>query len=293
MMLFKKATSPEFKYLKNEWSEEMMSMFILHLDMSDLNLQDIQLKNYGNLRELNLSCNFLSELDIKWPSKLQILYLNGNNLRHMKNVPDQIQILGIAYNKIDRLCKMPESLKILDIRGNCISDINEFNMVPAGIVILHCKENPIELVTNIYCILQNKFLNAKINNKTYERLDFKLVEASVTISVKFESNLSDYIKSNKIMDGTMNLSIFAIPLDFDLDVKSMVSLQKKKDSVSACLISVPLKSLNKAYEILKISKLLDIEITIGSKKLKRSLDIHSGLATEFDTGLSMKLTIIE
>ena len=293
------ARSPEFKYMRKEWSEEMVDSIIVHLDMTTMGLREIGgFWKFKNLRELNISCNFIAKLGkIEWPPLLEVLYMNGNKIEEIVNVPRKLVILGIAYNQITKICEMPSSLKILDIRGNLISEVRELMKCPVDLLSLKCEENPIELIANIGIVLQNRYINGKINNKKYEIISESIDRAQdittfvVKIQVAIECKLAEYVKMNKITTGSITISIPEIDSKCLIDVKNMVALQKKKENSILLEIVVPLSKLSIAFAIFKKARPTIVRLSFGTKATSTEASFSDELLLSVDNNFELKLKL--
>ena len=291
MQVFKKPISTQFKYLKTEWSEDMMDMFIIDLDMSELNFSDIKLKSYGNLRELNLSNNFISHLNIQWPPLLQILYLNGNNITQILSIPPQIVVLGLSFNNISNLCNMPESLRILDVRGNNIALLQQFDKCPQSLLTLYCTENPIELIDNFQGHLQKRFMKAKINKMTHE-ISNGAENILLNVQITLLSKMAEYLKISKSAATFISFKANGLE-DFSISIKECIAIQKKKENSIIVKVSVLMQSLQQVYKMIKLDDAFELTVSLGKMIV---LCGHANLLKDveivLDQGLSLKLRLL-
>eukprot|EP00834_Sanchytrium_tribonematis_P003577 NODE_142_length_15935_cov_1.439126.p7 type:complete len:286 gc:universal NODE_142_length_15935_cov_1.439126:2861-2004(-) len=260
--MIKTIISPQFRYLKKEWTEEMKNQFIVTLDMSNLNLDIVNIAKYSNLKELNLCCNLLSKIDIEWPQNLEILMLNGNYISRIeRSLPPNLVVLGLAYNEFTEVPVITtlEKLKYLDIRGNNLSSLDTI-LLPQGIISLNCSENPISLIFDYESILQQKNEKLRINSKITIAKNIPI--QVICFTLKIEGKFLEFIKSIPSSSPTIKLHGDGLQLDLDLDIKEIGFGIKKKQSEFTLRSPSSKDSLVSLYRIVKYYSV--IKLLIGT-----------------------------
>ena len=105
-----------------------MDYALTTLNISDNNLTELpnNINKYTNLKILNCSCIFFSNLD-NIPQSLETLYCTNNKLSNLNNLPETLIELNCSSNKLTQLDNLPQSLKIL----NCFYNPLKYNFEPS------------------------------------------------------------------------------------------------------------------------------------------------------------------
>ena len=98
------------------------------------NLDDETLIIPKSLKELDLSDNHITKIEIDLPPKLQVLKLSNNRLKVIKNIPNNIKNLDYSNNQLGsdiQNFSFPTSISKLDLSGNKFDTwIKLTNLVP-------------------------------------------------------------------------------------------------------------------------------------------------------------------
>lgn len=97
-----------------------------------IKILDSKVKNFSNLKELILSCNYIEECDFNYfPQSLKVIELDGNSIKHLSSIHKfklNLEHLGLGENLLTNIDTYFESnnwlnLVSLDLSYNQITDM--------------------------------------------------------------------------------------------------------------------------------------------------------------------------
>ncbi|VVC97253.1 unnamed protein product, partial [Leptidea sinapis] len=107
---------------------------VLRVTDSEMTELDVGLKDFKRLVTLNLSCNFLEDIDTRLlPDSLRLLELQANRIKSLssfsKGLSTELVYIGLSRNMLsNESCKslldLPRHLTVVDLSANDIYDLN-------------------------------------------------------------------------------------------------------------------------------------------------------------------------
>ncbi|VBB18793.1 hypothetical protein YASMINEVIRUS_1325 [Yasminevirus sp. GU-2018] len=221
-LILKKAKLSKFRL-----ESLLIPSVLTHLDLSDNNIEEIDLSSALSLRHLNINKNKIKQLDLSRNSKLETLHASTCSLLYLK-VPTSIKVLDVSFNDLGNIIFQTinqvgsqsssnastanlANLTHLNIESNLMTYLNL--SACRNLTSLIVKSNKFEFLSDLVLPVDPSKL--EMIDVSDNRLRLKQSESTNSLDTvnleKYES-LSRIVMSNSFVDATGSLVVPSVNL---------------------------------------------------------------------------------